>query len=599
MDATYKPSVTIVGAGIAGLTAALKLVQRGCDVTIYDAGTNPGGNLTAFDYGGELYEVYPHMFGEWYNNFWNLVGEIGLKRDTDFEKRPVCGYLKQGDFPNYLTLTDNGSPMTALRNLASGITMIPDMFLSSYAIIDLLTQDFDRPDLTSEQTVNGFVVTRPYATEAMAQLFNNLLVNVWSIDAFLTSVFAFQRFCKFQFREPSPQCWVLKTNSYTQVIDPLCTKLKALGCKFENDKRIDGVSVHDGKVVAISFVKAPTATAVDDLGSVNVENLILAVSPTSLQNLVLKKASASLASDHTVPIVQVLPQLANTRRLKSVPIPVLYAWFNLPFPEIPDYYVALMESKYALTFVRVKGLKNPLGKTVLAIAASDFDALPVDLVIPPPLLAQADMGAPPILATQSVLNEAQRTAIFLILKEFSRYVPFRLGDAWGQGDDVDWDRLFLASTRNQNLFINEVGSRKFVPLNHYPQIANLYFAGDTKENPITIATVEAAVCSGLLAAQAFWRKHGALAEQNPIEIVEPKSYSLGAMLAWKVALAPYAALAKGWSMAEDWRATMGAGNVTTVLPNAASKLVQGVQTATSAYVECWKTFGAVLGLMRR
>ena len=35
--------VAIVGGGIAGLTAALRLVKAGCEVTVYEMGARVGG----------------------------------------------------------------------------------------------------------------------------------------------------------------------------------------------------------------------------------------------------------------------------------------------------------------------------------------------------------------------------------------------------------------------------------------------------------------------------------------------------------------------------------------------------------------------------
>ena len=51
--------VTIVGGGIAGLTAALRLRELGFAVEIFEKGPRLGGNLSAVKVKGTYYDVYP------------------------------------------------------------------------------------------------------------------------------------------------------------------------------------------------------------------------------------------------------------------------------------------------------------------------------------------------------------------------------------------------------------------------------------------------------------------------------------------------------------------------------------------------------------
>ena len=88
------PKVTIVGGGIAGLTAALRLAERGFAVTVFEQYPLAVGILSAVKRRGVFHEVYPHMFGQWYHNFWRLVDDVGLSREGDFERRDQFGVLR-------------------------------------------------------------------------------------------------------------------------------------------------------------------------------------------------------------------------------------------------------------------------------------------------------------------------------------------------------------------------------------------------------------------------------------------------------------------------------------------------------------------------
>ncbi len=52
----------IVGAGIAGLAASVRLARKGYEVIVFDANTYPGGKLTAFDQEGYRFDAGPSLF---------------------------------------------------------------------------------------------------------------------------------------------------------------------------------------------------------------------------------------------------------------------------------------------------------------------------------------------------------------------------------------------------------------------------------------------------------------------------------------------------------------------------------------------------------
>jgi zeta-carotene desaturase len=526
--------MTVVGGGIAGLTAALRLVERGFDVEIFEKGPLMGGNLSGVKHGDAYYDVYPHMFAEWFHNFWKLTEDIGLKKHKHFERRDDCGFLAPGDFPHYRVCTDIGAFRTGLKNLSSGVISLPEMFLANYTILDAIARGDADKEFLENQTLNDFIVNRPYATRGVTQFFNAVVRNVWSIDSYLSSALAYQSFAKYQFREPSPQCWVLTGNSYQNFVEPLLDALNSPD-NIHTGAEVTGVTVRDGKVTTISYKDPSSGKEVDR----DVHGLIIAASPASLGDLIFKPASKDRSDSDAHSIVSLLPDLAHVRRLGSDPLPVLYVTFKRKLPHIPSYYVALLDSKYSLTFVQIEELSGPK-KTVLAVAASDFDALPVRLKKE----LKGAIGPRGVMQMQTLSREAKKEmkqAAHPILDEFRRYVPFNLEE------DVDWDNTFFQPNLDQQLFLNEVGSQRWTTEVSYPQIKNLYFAGNSCTNSIMIATVESAVYSGLQAAGAVVQRHRHL---EAVPIIDPEGYPTPLLFAWKVMLAPYAALAKIWVEAD-------------------------------------------------
>ena len=106
----------------------------------------------------------------------------------------------------------------------------------------------------------------------MLKMHDMIITNIWAVNSYLTSACAYQSFAKYQFRRPTPQCWVLKGDAYSRLISPLVEKLKGLGCDIKTNAIVRHVTVKNGRADRIcvmeSFIK-----------DIEVDNLILAVPP--------------------------------------------------------------------------------------------------------------------------------------------------------------------------------------------------------------------------------------------------------------------------------------------------------------------------------
>ena len=52
----------VIGAGIAGIASAIRLVKKGYKVDVFEANSYPGGKLTSFRIGDYRFDAGPPLF---------------------------------------------------------------------------------------------------------------------------------------------------------------------------------------------------------------------------------------------------------------------------------------------------------------------------------------------------------------------------------------------------------------------------------------------------------------------------------------------------------------------------------------------------------
>jgi len=517
--AAAPPRVAVVGAGLAGLTAALKLSKAGFAVTIFEKNADLGGNTSSqFDEKGKVYhDVYPHMFCEWYENFWDVFeNDLGIARETAFSPRQGVKILKDG---KYLDLLNGTTLSASIANLRSGVLSAPEMFLLGFSMLDLASHPFNRSGLNQLDMldVNGFIYSRGYATEAVAELQNYMLMLIWSIRSAQTAAASYQDFIKHTLTYPdgAPFAWMLKGSLKERILDPFEQKLRAQQCTIRTSTEVTSIRIVDGKP------DLRTGDTAHDF-----EFVVLAVRPEALYPLVMG-GHDSLPGKR---IVDDVPNLAQLYQLWAAPIPVVDLYLKTKLKDFPCEHIGLADSKYDLTVLDFSQLweNQTFAGTALVIAASDAAALP------------------------SIDPKVQG---YMIISELHRLMPlFRPGKYWGDPDsDIDWDCTSFRDNKDYPLFINDIGSWEWRPQAAYPTLPNIYFAGDFCQTDVDMATMEAAVQSGILAARAIQADDATrnnATRGDPIAMAGHRLYSTTTFRAAKLALLPYAYLAVAWAAYE-------------------------------------------------
>jgi hypothetical protein len=518
------PQVTVAGAGIAGLSAALRLAERGYRVRVLEPSDRLGGNLGSRPGGpdGVEHDVYPHMYLNWYRNLWRLLGDVtGGDHKASFTPYSTVWQLRRGEYPRFAGTRDAYSPwnlLHVLENLRSGVAPPADMFVFGYASVDLLAERLHPTVELQELSVSAFLHARPYMTDRAAEAYNGFITAVWALPSYLTSAADYQEYLEYCLAAPTPAFWLPRGPAAEIVISPLVGALRKRGVEIVQGVRVAGVCCELGRVEELVVERGGVDPASGSWSGSGeswrepVDELVMAVPPMELSRLVR-------SGDAGRRLVEQVPKLAELSRLRATPIPIVHLYLRRAMQGVPAEPVGLSGSPLALAFTDIsQAWPGVFGnRTVLALSASDPYGLP---------------GTGPEDDAMAILREA------------SEYLAFDPGSAWGESGEIDWDHTRYNSNADAKLFINEIGTDAWRPPTSCEGIANLWFAGDFCGGQLGMTTIEAAVMGGVEAAAAIVARRG-LGE--PVEVLAPRRLP-PALYAWlRAAWAPYAAYAKWWS----------------------------------------------------
>jgi len=528
------PEVTVVGAGMAGLAAALRLAQRGFKVTVFEQEDFLGGKLGAHidrredppPYPHDYHEHSFHMYLNWYHNFWRIADEIGIR--DQFKAQPEMTYLKRDQFLDGRhppQLINVGAPGSTLHNMFSGVEPPADMLIYGYSLIDLLASRAPPAGSLANTSVYDFLTSRPYMTDRAVALHGQTLAKAFANPTYLNAAQTYQKFIGFGFRQPSPMTWLLKGNTRQHLFEPLQRHLQKAGVDIKLLHRVDRITLENGRItdLTISRLKGSqqndlavprehSSIVLDTFDWKVAGDVILAVPVNALSRLI------------DVRMFQAAPKLAEVRNLPTQPMASLDVYFKRKLEHVPAGITLLLDSPYNLTFVDNSQLwrdGGPQDVTFLNLVMSDFNVF-------------ADYDAPEYA-------EFIKEQLF---SELHHYIAFDYSPGGQKPDDIDRKRCYLQTNVGEPLFTNQVGTWSYRPDATCP-VPNLFLAGDFCKTLIDVVTIEGAVVSGLTAAEAVRQQANV---GDPIEILAPDAYPQSAMAMLKLMGAPSAYAAKAWTV---------------------------------------------------
>jgi uncharacterized protein with NAD-binding domain and iron-sulfur cluster len=469
------------------MAAALRLLERGCRVSIYEGSDRLGGKAGSVRSEAGFEDHGYHIFPLWYVNLWKLTEELGI--EGNFVDCPAWKYLHLGKFPQFDVLQNIGSFRYIIKNMFSGVLHPADSFLFQYAVLDLAGQRYANRDWLDQISVTGFIRLRFYGTEPIVGQFQDLVLKAASVQGYQVSAMMLRNIMSFWVTYPEPLFRIPKGNLHEFFIAPLQRKLEELGCQIHLGQRLEEIVTEAGRVKRLRFRDQQ-----GELKEEAIQQVIIAIPVEKVWNLVDDSLYAAA------------PEIGQLKYLNSRPMAALNIYFKRKIAGIPKEHSSLVGSKFDLTFVDVSQWWEGVSNTVLNLIASDY------------------------IAIEKLSDER---AVAEIITELRRYIDtFELSDI---------ERTHFQSHLEQPFFLNDVGAWHYRPEAAMSSLSNMYLAGDYCRSPVDLTCMEGAISTGLKAAEALRQNVGI---ENPVEVLAPKVYPRIFFAIGKYLLMPFAALAK-------------------------------------------------------
>lgn len=455
--------VTIIGGGLAGMVAALELVDRGVSVRILESTHRVGGKAGANQFGADWDEHGWHLFPLWYLNIWRLVDRLGIR--GSFIDKSKYGYMKEGEYPRYIYLENPFSWKTAYHNLFHGVLPPWDSFLYQYALLDLMAQPVRYRAQLDQVTINGFARSRFYGTETVVAQLEDTVSRASAIESYEMSSMTVRNVMRYWFNYHEPWFRILNGDLQTRFIDPIEKTLRVKGCKIDFESFVVRLNIKDANISSVVIRSADGATK-----ELVTNRVVLAVAPEDARPL--------LNED----LLQISPDLGNLHYLRSRVMAGMTLYLKKLVPGIPQDHINFVNTKYALSMIDVTKPWGIEDRTILCFVVSDYTTLQ---------------------------GHSDDRAKEVLLCEIRRYLPFLTPELI--------ERIDFQPHVEHPLFANTAGAWPKRPKTR-TLVRNLYMAGDYCRTHVDLTCMEGAVTSGMLAADAI---RSDLNLGSAVDVLEP------------------------------------------------------------------------------
>jgi hydroxysqualene dehydroxylase len=237
----FSRSVSVIGGGVAGLSAAVFLADKGFKVQIFEASPKLGGRAWSFfdKTFGDTIDNGQHILASWYHNSFDFLKLIGSYDKLSFQKQLEVRFAD--DNANQYRL--KASKLPPPLHLVSGLMTykaigFKDRRLIGSLVNDIKNDKISEPELKNINTDELFRITRQ-TEKGINNFWKPFIIAVFNAEPENTSAYLFSKIIKTGFIEKGGSNLVLPGEFLNEIFsEPAVKFLNEKNCSIYTNKRV-------------------------------------------------------------------------------------------------------------------------------------------------------------------------------------------------------------------------------------------------------------------------------------------------------------------------------------------------------------------------
>lgn len=326
-----KKSVTVIGGGAAGLSAAVFLANKDFDVTLTEASPKLGGRAWSFfdKTIGDTIDNGQHILASWYHNTFEFLKIIGSYDKLTFQKQLEVKFIDE-NADQYLLKTPSLPPPL---HLMLGVMKYKALSFKDQRSIGILVHAVEKEEISDEQlkainTDEFFKLTRQ-TDKTITNFWKPFIIAVFNAEPEDTSAYLFSKIIKTGFINKGGSNLVLPNTFLDELyIKPAVEFLKSKNAGILLNNRTAKINFEENQITSIIN---------EDNAEIKSDFYVSAVPFFDFKNLTGENVYNR--------------DFHEIRGLKSSPIVNIHLKFNRSIGEIfPQQFVGLLGTKTQWVF---------------------------------------------------------------------------------------------------------------------------------------------------------------------------------------------------------------------------------------------------------
>ena len=280
-----KQSVLILGGGLAGLTAAKRLTDRGFSVTLLEKRAIYGGKVSSWqDEDGDWIESGTHCFFGAYDVLYDLMREIGVYDSVLWKDHKLTYTLAGGNSFTFNTW-NLPSPLHLVPAIVkNGYFSFGEMLSFSKSLVPLALKRDKYPPTQDHLTFTSWAKQHKFGDRLLEKMFRPMALALKFIPPEEISAKIILDVTEVFYRIPGASCMgFLKGAPQEHLVGPLQDYSKGRGTEFLPKTAAEELLYEEGEIKGVRLANGDVLTADYYLCALPIHNLNK-VLPVSLKN---------------------------------------------------------------------------------------------------------------------------------------------------------------------------------------------------------------------------------------------------------------------------------------------------------------------------